>query len=194
MNAMVAGNLHKNYLYYNALTNAIEPIYRHEVSFRRKRLVGGRSRARYIEAHELTPHPFSKKMDETDIHRVSQLVDPLHGVLGQRSKLGSYIQIKKLPNLLNICIKRGVQARALFLLAVQILQLNKTNYTHLLIKRMRNGRYVFKSLYTTKQLQEMTPDALAEGLIKLIKKRKYIHLLAKPNQTMYKSFDERYTL
>ena len=121
-------------------------------------------------------------------------MDPLHGVLGRPSKLGSYIQLKVLPNVLHICIKKGVQRKALLLLAKRILEQNQTNYTHMLIKRHRNGRYEFKSLYTTKQLGKHNVETLAEGLMKLIKGRKYIHLIAKPNTNMYKSFDEIHLL
>ena len=84
---------HKKFARYNPLTDRIEPILRHEVSFRRKRRVGGRARVRYIETHELKPHPGSVRRRDEDIHAVSKLVDPLHGVLGTPSRLGRYIQL-----------------------------------------------------------------------------------------------------
>ena len=193
MRKLIHQNLHKKYVRYNALTNAVEPVLRHEVSFRTKRH-GGRGRTRYVEVHDLKPHPLSKRQDETDIHAVSRLVDPLHGVLGTPSQLGSFIQLKVLPNVLNICIKKGVQRRALFLLARRILEQNQNNSTHLQIKRMQNGRYVFKSLYTNQQLGKHSPDTLAEAIMKLLKGRKYLHLVAKPSMRMYKSFDEKHLL
>jgi len=121
-------------------------------------------------------------------------VDPLHGVVGSPSRLGSYIQLKVLPNILNICIKQGVQKRALYLLAKRILELDVNNNTHILIKRLRNGRFVFKSLYSSKQLKKHTIDTLAEAFLKLIKKRKYVHLIAKPNSNIYNAFDEKHIL
>jgi len=98
--------------------------------------------------HALKPHPFGKHPDDTDVHAVSKLVDPLHGVVGTPSRLGSYIQMKVMPNILNICIKKGVQKKALYLLAKQLLEQNRTNFTHVLIKRKKSGRYLFKTLYS----------------------------------------------
>ncbi len=144
--------------------------------------------------HDVKPHPLARRQDETDIHAVSKLVDPLHGLLGTPSRLGSYIQIKVLPNVLNICIKKGVQLKALQLLARRLLDQNKDNHTHILIKRRRDGPHVFKSLYTNIQLQKETEGSLGIALMKLIKGRKYVHLVAKPNAHMYKSFDEKHLL
>ena len=182
----------RKFVQYNPLLDRIEPVHRHKVSFQKRRL-GNRDRVRYIESHELHPHPL-KRQDETDIHAVSRLVDPLHDVVGIPSKLGSYIQLKVLPNILNICIKKGVQKRALYLLAKRILEQDVNNNTHLLIKRLRNGRFVFKTLYSSKQLKKHTFDSLAEAFWKLIKKRKYVHIIAKPNSNMYNSFDEQHIL
>ena len=194
MNHAIKNDIEKQFVRFNTLTGQIEPIVRHAVSFRRKRRIGGRARTFYIEAHELKPHPLARRQDETDIHAVSKLVDPLHGVLGTPSRLGSYIQIKVLPNILNICIKKGVQLRALQLLAKRLLNQNKENFTHILIKRLRNGRYIFKSLYTNQQLQKETAESLGKAFMKLIKGRKYIHLMAKPNMNMYNSFEEKHLL
>lgn len=192
MRRMIQQHDEGKFVKYNPLLDQIEPIVRAKVTFRKRR-VGYRDRVRYVETHELHPHPL-KRQDETDIHAVSRLVDPLHGVVGTPSKLGSYIQLKVLPNILNICIKKGVQKRALYLLAKRLLELDVHNNTHVLIKRARNGRFVFKSLYSSKQLKKHTFDSLAEAFWKLIKNRKYVHLIAKPNSNIYNTFDEKHIL
>ena len=194
MKRLYDGNKHRNYVRYNSRLNQVEPIERHAVSFRKKRRLGDRMRARHTEIHELHHNPMVKRQDETDIHKVSRLVDPLYGVLGTEKRLGRYIQLKVLPNVLNICIKKGVQQKALFLLSRRLLEQNVNNFTHILIKRLRNGRFFFKSLFSSKQLKTHTADTLALELMKLIKNRKYIHLVAKPNMNMYKSFEEEQLL
>ena len=193
MRHFIANNQHRQYLRYNPLTDDIEPVRRHAVHFRQPR-TGGRRNTRYEEIHELRPHPYGKRPSETDVHAVSRLVDPLHDVVGKASKLGSFIQLKAMPNILNICIKKGVQIRALYLLAKRLLEQNRSNFTHLLIKRKRSGKYVFRTLFSTKQLAKETPETLGDELARLIKGRKYIHLIAKPNMRMNKSFDEEHLL
>ena len=192
MYAMISKGLEKNYVQYNPLMDVIEPITRHTVSFRKKR-IGNRDRARYIETHDLHPHPLKRK-DDRDIHAVSRLIDPLHGVLGTPSKLGSYIQLKVLPNILHVCIKRGVQKRALYLLAKRIIEQDTNNSTHIQIKRNRRGRFQFKTVFSSSQLKKHNADSLAQEFAKLIKNKKYIYLLVKPNYNMHVSFDEKQLL
>lgn len=192
MRNIIQQNKHTHFVQYNSITEKIEPINRYTARFRKKREIGARRGARYEEIHHLRPHPLLKQPDEIDA--VSRLVDPLHDTKGQASRLGSYIQLKVLPNVLNICIKRGVQMKALILLSAKILDQNQTNYTHIQIKRKRNGKHAFKALYSSKQLSTFSAEMLAEQLMKLLKGKKYIHLIAKPNTAMYNSFEEKHIL
>ena len=47
---------------------------------------------------------------------------------------------------------------------------------------------------STEQLKKESPETLGEKLVKLAKGRKYIHLVAKPNLKMHKSFEEKHLL
>ena len=95
-----------------------------------------------------------------------------------------------MPHTLNIGIRKGVQRHALHLLAKRLLEQNQTNHTHLLIKRRKDGKVRFKSVFSTKEMQSETVESLAVKIASLLKGRKFIHLVAKPNLSMHKPFDE----
>ena len=95
-----------------------------------------------------------------------------------------------MPHVLNIGIRKGVQRHALHLLAKRLLEQNQTNHTHLLIKRRKDGKVRFKSVFSTKEMQSETVESLAVKIASLLKGRKFIHLVAKPNLSMHKPFDE----
>ena len=84
--------------------------------------------------------------------------------------------------------------RALQLLAKRLMEQNKDNPTHISIKRYRSGRSVFKVLYNSTQLQNLTIESFANELYKLVKKKKYIHLVARPSRAVLNSFEESHLL
>ena len=192
---MYSNNTHKHFVRYNPILNKIENVFQAHPSTFRKKQIGDRNRVYFVEEHKLKPHPNMKHRLQHNIHDVSKIVDPLHQVRGSPSRIGSYIDLKILPNILNICIKKGVQSRALFLLAKKILEQHQTNKSHILIKRRKSGKYYFKSLISTKALSKHTPESLAEVFVKLVKSHKnYLHLIVKPNERMYTNFNENHIL
>ena len=124
------------FLQYNDHLNLIEEVQRHEIVFRPPR-PGGRIRARYEEIHNLQPRPTRIAKNFEDIHLVSRYVDPLHGVTGKPGKIGSYISLKSHPSVTHICIKHGVQNRALSLLAERLIFESRTHPARILIKKRR---------------------------------------------------------
>lgn len=169
-----------HWLEYIPQTQRIEAIHRREVSFRPVGR-GGRVRSRWLEEHQLKPSPFEKTRNFEDIHTVSRLMDPLHDIPGSLDKIGSYISFKKQPQATHICIKKGVQKKALFMLAERIVSENKFVPARLLIKRRVKGRYRFQRLVTSKKLASTTAEVLAKVFSMLMKKRaKYITLKQDP--------------
>jgi len=110
-----------------------------------------------------------------------ELIDPLHNVMGD-PRIGSYITIKEMPWIWNIVVKKGVQRKALYMLAARIKEHNEFHHVRVLLKRKTGGRYVYKTLLSQKQIAEETDDFIAIKIAKALQKQKSIYLVVKPTK------------
>ena len=175
-------NRHRDFFQYNHHLDVIEAKSNTHVTFR-QRQPSSRRGVFYEEVHLIKPHPATTLQKQSELDKLSKINDPLHFVLGAKSTLGSFIQMKSSPSTTHICIKKGVQKLALRRLAEHIKTQSTTHPSRLLIKRSVKGRYVYRSLVSSKKLKTMDVEELHTLLMGLIKRKtKYIQLQLKPNQ------------
>ena len=125
-------------------------------------------------------HP-TRQIQHSALDVLSNKRDPLHLFKGTRAKLGSFIDLKSTPNISHICVKKGVQAKALLRLAQHIVGQARSHPTSLKLQRTRKGKYSYKVLYSSKRLGTTTVNDVYETLLKLTKKQPYLTLVLKPN-------------
>jgi hypothetical protein len=165
----------RRYALYNPITNAIEVSQRMNRQFLRRRAPRNhRASYEFVDVHQ----PFMRR--DKKIHRVSRYIDPLHHAQGEHDRIGSFIEIKALPSVWNICIKLGVQIRALHMLVQRIVDHGAENKLNVIQKRKKDGKYSYHHLFDTKEIEKLGNEVFVEKLVKLLQKRKYIHLIVKP--------------
>ena len=100
--------------------------------------------------------------------------------MGETGSLGSRIQVKVMPSVIYICIKKGVQEAALKMLADRIVEHAKTAPTRVLLKRSHKGKYSYSEFISTKALSALSVQDLTARLLKATRNRtKYITLALK---------------
>ena len=178
---IIRANQHKRFLQWNPYLQVVEPIIRHRVLFKPRRPNSG-IYARE-EIHEMRYHPLRKLMEDRQLELLSKNRDPLHDVPGERANLGSFISMKSTPSTTDVVIRKGVQKKALYILAQHIKNQHEEVPTRVLVKRTKKGKYTFGELLSRKALSKMLVKTLAEKLHKLVKKtKKHVHLLLKASQ------------
>ena len=155
---------------------------RHVVRFKPRQL---HSRAfTPVEVHEMRYHPLRKQMEDRQLEMLSKERDPLFSVPGRSAGLGRFIAMKSSPGTTDVILRRGVQKKAVYILARHIKSQHMDNPTRILIKRTKKGKFKYTEWISRKALTNMSIDDLAEKLYAMAKKRKkYLHLLLKPNQS-----------
>ena len=175
-------NIHKSFYQYNdtALIPGIEPRFTHAMRVVNPNFLveTRRGRARK-EVHQVYRDATQESVEER-LNKLSRKRDPLHDVVGDTGSLGSRIQIKVMPSVIYICIKKAVQEEALKLLADRIMEHTKTAPTRILLKRSSKGKYSYTEWISTKAMGTLTIQDLVARLLKATRNRtKYITLALK---------------
>jgi hypothetical protein len=156
---LITNNRHRQFFQYNPLTDDFEP--------RDRRLVHGADPGDPdgdTEIHQLQPHPSDAKEEESDV--------PLERIKGVAANLGEYITLKILPSALHIHIKKGVQDRALRLLAQRIIEHRADNTTRILLKRTRKGTFSYSQWINSAEMSKLNIQSMYERLLKITGGRK----------------------
>ena len=97
--------------------------------------------------------------------------------------------MKILPSVIHICIKKGVQNKALEMLAERIVGSARENPSHIVLKRKKTGKFTYTTIYETKTLSAASIEDVYKKLLMLVKKhKKYIHLILKPSEININKF------
>jgi len=167
----------RKYVRYNPVRHRIEvqPIFTRP--FRQAQAPASR-RAEHRSHHSIATNPFNiRKQDR--IHRISNIIDPLHGIIGEHGRIGSYIEIKELPSVMNVLIKKKVQRKAVGMLVERIKSLHATHDRHVILKRKRSGKYVYSTLFTSTDLTKTPSESIVDKIMNTLKKHKSLHLIVK---------------
>ena len=168
------GQLHK-FFRYNEFLNRIVPVIR---PLKTIYSTIQRGKTRYEEYHK-PQHPTQIQDAFAILKKVSRIVDPLDAYPGDRDNIGSYITLKTLPSITNVCIKKNVQYRAIVILCERIKDEASRFGSMVQIKRYRKGKKGFELLWTTKQIQASSVEYLSSILSTRLGSKKYIHLKIK---------------
>ena len=88
--------------------------------------------------------------------------------------------------------------RALEILVERVIEQHRTHPTRILVRRTRKGKFSYREVVSRKQMGTLSVKAIAEKLLKLVRKMKnYTHLVIKPIRkggTIYQKIKTAFTL
>jgi hypothetical protein len=149
------GTVEPNFHYYAIMSRAAHP---------------DNSRAAIFRPRAVTlSHPTLSK-DETILRKENEIL-PFGKVHGRHANLGAFIDIKLVPKMIYIHIKRGVPEQALSLLATRIFEHKQEGDTRILKKHNRKGKFSYKTWLSTAALKRMGEQEIVGHLLKLTKQR-----------------------
>jgi hypothetical protein len=150
------GRIEPNFHYHGVLTRAALP---------------DNSRSSIFRERDVTlSHPTMSR-DES-ILRKENAVLPFGKIQGRHATLGTYIDIKLVPKMVYIHIKRGVPEYALTLLAKRIFEHKQEGETRILKKHNHKGKFSYKTWLSTGRLYKMSEDEIKTQMMKVTKNGK----------------------
>ena len=117
----------------------------------------------------ITAHPTIKE-DERILRKENQIL-PFGKVHGRSSNIGAFIDLKMVPKMLYIHIKRGAPEYAFDVLVKRLIEHARESPTRILKKQSKKGKFSYRTWISTKIMSTITEQQLADKLIKLTKNR-----------------------
>lgn len=171
---MIARNNHEHFFQFNEFMSRIEPVPQSKVNYYRVR---ERGRTTFEEYHKVH-HP-SHRDTFAVLRKLSRVVDPIGDYDGVSGNIGSFIQLKTLPAVIHVCIKKHVQERAVYMLCERIKEHASKSNSTVHLKQYRKKKRHFVLLWTSKYILSTSLEDLTFILLKKLGKRKYIHIKIK---------------
>lgn len=108
---------------------------------------------------------------DNQIRKQENKVLPFGKVEGKQSEISAEIQIKLVPKMLYIHIKRGVSPEALDILIKRIIEHSKERGTRILKQHTKKGKFSYNTWISTKKMKEITEQILYDKILKITRNR-----------------------
>ena len=164
MNDIYTRNLQGSYFQFNDHLNRLEPIIRNV-----NMMAPTHHPGKYIEKAFSLGHPTQYRTE-----KILKQENELHSfdhVQGQQANLGEYIDLKLVPRILYIRIKKHVQKQALQILSQRIVDHADEGQTRIVKQHNRKGKFSYKTWLSYKDMGKIDAQTLLDKLVKLTRNR-----------------------
>ena len=178
---------------YNPHLGVQQPVFRHHVKFVRR---PGEFRPR--EMHYPKWHPARNSLINQRLHQLSVHADPMHGIPGKRTRIGSSIMVRSTADLTEVIIKRGATFAAVRVLVDRAKEQNMQVGTRILIRKTRKKKFTHTVIVSSSDLKHKDADMLTRRIWNESKKQKVsLRLVIKPSKpggSIYNRISTSFTL
>jgi ribosomal protein L28 len=122
-------------------------------------------RAKFVDRDIIAAHP-SLRRDERILQKENELL-PFGKVHGKHANIGQFINLKLVPKMIYIHIKRGVPEYALDLLVKRIIEHADDAPTRILRKQSKKGKWSYRTWISTPAMNTLGQQGLLEKILKI---------------------------
>jgi ribosomal protein L28 len=164
-------NLQNQYFIWNDHLGEVEPNWSYA-----QKVVGKyapadhKRRAKFVDRDIIATHP-SVRRDERILQKENELL-PFGKVHGKHANIGQFIDLKLVPKMIYIHIKRGVPEYALDLLVKRILEHADDAPTRILRKQSKKGKWSYRTWISTPAMKTLGQQGLLEKILKITRHMK----------------------
>jgi hypothetical protein len=166
-----ARGLENQYFIWNDHLSEVEPNYSYA-----QKVVGKyapadhKRRAQFVDRQVITAHP-SVQQDERILQKENELL-PFGKVHGTHAQISQFIDLKLVPKMIYIHIKRGVSEIALDLLVKRIMEHAAEAPTRILRRLKKKGKFGYRTWISTAAMKSIGEQGLFEKIVKVTRDRK----------------------
>jgi ribosomal protein L28 len=163
-------NLQDQYFIWNDHLGEVEPNYSYA-----QKVVGkyapadSKRRAQFVDRQVIAAHP-SMKRDERILEKENELL-PFGKVHGKHAQISQFIDLKLVPKMIYIHIKRGVPEYALDVLVKRIMEHAADAPTRIVRKQSKKGKFRYRTWISTKAMKTTSEQTLFEKIVKVTRNR-----------------------